>query len=38
MNPSGFDKDRRYNENNIDLNRNLLTEKEFEEMSKRDPN
>ncbi|KAH9182475.1 hypothetical protein AeNC1_015547 [Aphanomyces euteiches] len=38
VNPYGFAKLRRYNEHNVDLNRNHLTPEQFEEMQSRDPN
>eukprot|EP01038_Epipyxis_sp_PR26KG_P005138 gene5138-7155_t len=38
MNPFGFANNRRVNEENIDLNRNFLTEQQFESVIKRDPN
>lgn len=37
-NPYGFHNNRRVNEDNVDLNRNFLTEKEFKFVTKRDPN
>jgi hypothetical protein len=38
VNPYGFANNRRTNENNVDLNRNWLTDKEFEFVKNRDPN
>jgi len=38
LNPYGFQKLRRFNENNVDLNRNFLSPLEFEEVLSRDPN
>jgi hypothetical protein len=38
LNPFGFSTSRRVNEENIDLNRNFLTEAEFKEVVNRDPN
>eukprot|EP01104_Vermistella_antarctica_P010053 TRINITY_DN264_c6_g1_i1.p1 TRINITY_DN264_c6_g1~~TRINITY_DN264_c6_g1_i1.p1 ORF type:complete len:477 (+),score=100.98 TRINITY_DN264_c6_g1_i1:36-1433(+) len=39
MNPYGFANNRRWNENNVDINRNLLlTESEWARVQKRDPN
>ena len=38
LNPYGFDQNRRVNEDNIDLNRNFLTEDEFKFATSRDPN
>jgi len=37
LNPYGFDKSRKFNENNVDLSRNLLTDEEFKEVLARDP-
>jgi len=37
LNPYGFDKSRKFNENNVDLSRNLLTKEEFVEMMQREP-
>lgn len=37
LNPIGFAKNRRVNEDNIDLNRNFLKEKEFQTVRNRDP-
>lgn len=37
-NPYGFANSRRVNEDNIDMNRNFLTEEEFAEFQRRDPN
>ena len=38
LNPYGFANNRRFNEDNIDVNRNFLTEKQFKEVMARDPN
>jgi hypothetical protein len=38
LNPYGFANNRRVNEENIDLNRNYLTDEEFEAARARDPN
>lgn len=38
LNPYGFKTGRRVNENNIDLNRNFLTDEQFEFVKSRDPN
>ncbi|TYZ66598.1 hypothetical protein PybrP1_001169, partial [[Pythium] brassicae (nom. inval.)] len=38
LNPYGFAKLRRFNENNVDLNRNFLTPAEFEQRIAMDPN
>ena len=38
LNPFGMANLRRWNENNVDLNRNFLTEKKFEEKKSMDPN
>jgi len=38
LNPYGFKYSRRMNENNVDLNRNFLTEEEFESVKQRDAN
>ena len=38
LNAYGFAKLRRFNENNVDLNRNFLTESEFKKLIARDPN
>ena len=38
VNPYGFANNRRVNEDNIDLNRNFLTEEEFTTVKARDPN
>jgi hypothetical protein len=38
VNPYGFAKSRRTNENNIDINRNFLSDEEFVMALKRDPN
>ena len=38
LNAYGFAKLRRFNENNVDLNRNFLTESEFKKAIARDPN
>lgn len=38
LNPFGFAHLRRVNENNVDLNRNFLTESQFEKLKARDPN
>lgn len=38
VNPFGMAHFRRWNENNVDLNRNALTPEEFRELQKRDPN
>ncbi len=38
LNAYGFAKLRRFNENNVDLNRNFLTESEFKEKISQDPN
>ena len=38
LNPYGFVKHRRVNEDNVDLNRNFLTPEKFEMVKKRDPN
>lgn len=38
LNPYGFAQLRRWNENNVDLNRNFLSSKEFQNLFKRDPN
>ena len=38
LNPFGFAHLRRVNENNVDLNRNFLTESRFEKVKARDPN
>ena len=38
LNPYGFANDRRVNENNVDLNRNFLSESEFASVQERDPN
>jgi len=38
LNAYGFAKLRRFNENNVDLNRNFLTEDQFKEMIDQDPN
>jgi hypothetical protein len=38
LNPYGFSNFRRFNENNVDLNRNFLTPQSFNEMKKSDPN
>ena len=38
VNPFGFENNRRVNEDNIDLNRNFLTEEEFTAVKTRDPN
>ena len=38
LNPYGFANLRRYNENNVDLNRNLLSQQEFDEVTTQDPN
>lgn len=38
LNAYGFAQLRRFNEHNVDLNRNWLTPEEFEERKKRDPN
>lgn len=38
LNPYGFAQLRRFNEHGVDLNRNWLTQEEFQERQKRDPN
>lgn len=38
LNPYGFSTSRRVNEDNVDLNRNFLTEEGFKEVMQRDPN
>ncbi|KAF1322364.1 Engulfment and cell motility elm family protein, partial [Globisporangium splendens] len=38
LNPYGFSQLRRFNEHNVDLNRNWLTPEQFEELAKNDPN
>jgi hypothetical protein len=38
LNPYGFRTHRRVNEDNIDINRNFLTEEQFEFVKARDPN
>lgn len=38
LNPFGFKNNRRVNENNVDLNRNFLTDEEFKYVKNRDPN
>ena len=38
LNPYGFSKNRRFNEENIDVNRNFLTDEKFAEVRARDPN
>lgn len=38
VNPYGFANNRRFNEDNIDLNRNFLTDEKFTEVYHRDPN
>jgi hypothetical protein len=38
LNAYGFAQLRRFNENNVDLNRNFLTPKQFRELSSQDPN
>jgi hypothetical protein len=38
VNPYGFENNRRVNEDNIDMNRNFLTEEEFAAFQRRDPN
>jgi Protein of unknown function (DUF2817) len=38
MNPYGFANNRRVNEDNVDLNRNFLTEEEFKKVQARSPN
>ncbi len=38
LNPYGFSKLRRFNENNVDLNRNFMTPNQFEEVKAGDPN
>jgi Protein of unknown function (DUF2817) len=38
VNPFGFMNNRRVNENNVDINRNFLTEQQFSDVKKRDPN
>lgn len=38
LNPYGFAFNRRFNEDNIDVNRNFLKPKEFKEIMERDPN
>lgn len=38
VNPYGFMNNRRVNENNVDINRNFLTEQQFIDVKKRDPN
>ena len=38
LNPYGFANNRRVNEDNVDLNRNYLTDEEFEAARARDPN
>ncbi len=38
VNPYGFANNRRFNEDNIDLNRNFLTDEKFAEVRARDPN
>lgn len=38
VNPYGFMNNRRVNENNVDINRNFLTEQQFKDVKKRDPN
>lgn len=38
VNPFGFYHNRRVNEDNVDVNRNYLTDKEFEYVTSRDPN
>ena len=38
LNPYGFKTNRRVNEDNIDLNRNFLSEEEFNYVKSRDPN
>ena len=38
LNPFGFAKSRRFNENNVDLNRNFLSTEQFEKVRAKDPN
>eukprot|EP00551_Chaetoceros_affinis_P009770 CAMPEP_0203683600 /NCGR_PEP_ID=MMETSP0090-20130426/47606_1 /ASSEMBLY_ACC=CAM_ASM_001088 /TAXON_ID=426623 /ORGANISM="Chaetoceros affinis, Strain CCMP159" /LENGTH=333 /DNA_ID=CAMNT_0050552751 /DNA_START=381 /DNA_END=1379 /DNA_ORIENTATION=- len=38
LNPYGFSKLRRFNENNVDLNRNFLQDHQFDDVQARDPN
>lgn len=38
VNPYGFMNNRRVNEGNVDINRNFLTEQQFSDVKKRDPN
>jgi len=38
LNPFGMKHNRRFNQNNVDLNRNFLTEEEFKEQLDKDPN
>ena len=37
LNPSGMGKDRRFNHNNVDLNRNWLSDEQWKEVLQRDP-
>lgn len=38
LNPFGFSKLRRFNENNVDLNRNFMTQRQLDDAKARDPN